>query len=445
MSKLAKNAEGNIEYHPHPEYLPASLPSDFLPPISSWLTLGGLFLCTAVGVVIGLAAFTPYRVTVKAPSRIRPVGKIRIIQSAVFGKVKNIQVSSNQIVKRGDMIASLDNSELLIQIKQLQDSIEQDISQLARINAQVEAIAQKIIAENNKINSTIASAEAEFSRQKRKYQDRTITTVAEVAEIQASLKLAQEEYNRYLQLANTGAISILQLREKEAALETAFARLRKVKVALNPSSAGMKIAQKQILSAQATGKASLSDLNAAQEELRQQKAEIANNLYYNRQELKKVQSRIQDTIIRSPVEGTIQELYLRYENQVVEKGDLLARIVPSNSPLKIKAWVAPEDISKVQVGQQALMKVSACPYPDYGVLSGTVSTIAPDSIQKKSSSNNITNVGFEVTIKPSNVLMNSKKKQCQVQIGMEGRTEIVTQEETVLSFMLRKARILTDL
>lgn len=297
MSKLVNNAQGNIEYHPHPEYLPASIPSDFLPPISNWLTLGGLFLSATVGVVIGLAAFTPYRATVKAPSRIRPVGGIHIIQSAISGKVKNIQVSDNQIVKKGDIIASLDNSELLLKINQLQGSIE-------------------------------------------KGTDKTINTLAEVAEIEALLK---------------------------------------------------------------------------------------------------------DTIIRSPVEGTIQQLDLRYENQVVEQGDLLARIVPSNSPLKIKAWFAPEDISKLEVGQQALMKVSACPYPDYGVLSGTVSTIAPDSIQKKSSSNIFTDVGFEVTIQPNNILMKSKKKQCKVQIGMEGRTEIVTQEETVLSFMLRKARILTNL
>ena len=297
MSKLGNNAQSNIEYHPHPEYLPASLPSDFLPPISNWLTLGGLFLSATVGVIIGLAAFTPYRATVKAPSRIRPGGGIHMIQSAISGKVKNIQVSNNQIVKKGDIIASLDNSKLLLKIKQLQGSSEKDTG-------------------------------------------KTINTLAEVAEIEALLK---------------------------------------------------------------------------------------------------------DTIIRSPVEGTIQQLDLRYENQVVEKGDLLARIVPSNSPLKIKALVAPEDISKVEVGQQALMKVSACPYPDYGILSGTVSTIAPDSIQKKSSPNNLSNVGFEVTIKPNNVLMNSKTKQCQVQIGMEGRTEIVTQEETVLSFILRKARILTDL
>lgn len=297
MSKLGNNAQGNIEYHPHPDYLPASLPSDFLPPISNWLTLGGLLLSATVGVVVGLAAFTPYRATVNASSRIRPVGGIHIIQSAISGKVKNIQVRNNQIVKKGDIIASLDKSKLLLKINQLQGNSE-------------------------------------------KGTGKTINTLAEVAEIEALLK---------------------------------------------------------------------------------------------------------DTIIRSSVEGTIQELYLRYENQVVEKGEILARIVPSNSPLKIKAWVAPEDISKVEVGQPALMKVSACPYPDYGVLSGIVSSIAPDSIQKKSSSNNLTNVGFEVIIKPSNVLMKSKTKQCQVQIGMEGRTEIVTQEETVLSFMLRKARILADL
>ena len=329
MSKLADNSEGNIKYHLHPEYLPSSLPSDFLPPISRWLILGGLFLATTVGIVISLAATIPYRAMVKAPSRIRPVGEIRIAQSAISGKVKNIPVTSNQIVKQGEIIASLDNSELLIQIRHLQGSIDRETTQLARINEQIKSVEQKVVAEKEQLN--------------------------------------------------------------------------------------------------------------------QQKAKITNNLHHNQQELEQTKTKLQDTIIRSPIAGTIQQLHLRNDNQVVQAGEILARIAPSNTPLKIKAWVAPEDISQVEVGQQALTKVSACPYSDYGVLSGTVSSVSPDSMKTKDGANNSHDFDYEVTIKSSNLVLNSATKQCQIQTGMEGRTEIITHEETVLTFMLRKARILTDL
>lgn len=404
-----------------------------------------MLLLGTVGICLGIVAFTPYTVMIKAPARIRPRGELRIVQSAVAGKVKSIGVTNNQVVKEEDIIVYLDDSELISKKKQLQNSIRQDSIQLARIDSQIAAIKQKVIAENNKTNSTVASAEAELNRQKRKYEDRKITTVAEVAEIEAALKLAREEYNRYQQLANTGAISALQLKEKEAALETAVARLRKVKVALNPSSAEIAIAQKQITQARATGKAILATLTAAQEQLRQQKAEIAQNIYRDRQELNIIQSKLQDTIITSPVTGTIQKIHLRNHHQVVRSGDIVAYIAPSNTPLEIKAWVTPEDISKLEIEQKVLMKVSACSYPDYGVLAGTVSAVAPDSIQAQDRGNKTIDASYEVTIQPDSLSLSSGKKRCNIQAGMEGRVEIITREETVLTFMLRKARLFTDL
>ena len=438
-------ADSNQYSNHHPDYLRPSVPSDFLPPISRWITIGGVFLFGTVGTVLGTIAFTAYTVTVKAPARIRPNGELRIVQSAVGGKVKRIQVKNNQILKKGDVIASLDDYELIIQKKKLKSNLEQDIIQLARINDQIRALEQKIIAEDNRINSNIASAEVELSRQQRIYQDKTITTVAEVAEKQATLKLAQEEYSRYQKLANTGAISLLQLKEKEAALETAIARLTKVKAALNPSKAAIEIAQKQIIRAKARGKANIASFTTEKEQLRQQKAKITNNLSRNQQELERVKIKLQDTIIRSSSDGTIQKLHLRNFNQVVQPGDILAHIAPSNTPLEIKAWVSPKDISKIKIGQQTLIKISACPYPDYGTLSGNVHSVSPDSSQSQDSQKNITNTGYEVIIQPQNLSLYSGEKKCVLQTGMEGKAEIISQKETVLTFLLRRARLLADL
>jgi len=47
-----------------------------------------------------------------------------------------------------------------------------------------------------------------------------------VEEASAALELAREEMNRYQQLANTGAIAELQVKEKEQAFIAAQARLK---------------------------------------------------------------------------------------------------------------------------------------------------------------------------------------------------------------------------
>jgi multidrug efflux pump subunit AcrA (membrane-fusion protein) len=50
-----------------------------------------------------------------------------------------------------------------------------------------------------------------------------------------------------------------------------------------------------------------------------------------------------------------------------------------------------------------------------------------------------------VTIKPETLVLGKGKNPCHIQLGMEGRVDIVSREETVLKFFLRKARLIADL
>ncbi|MEH2392950.1 MAG: hypothetical protein V7K21_15305 [Nostoc sp.] len=51
-------------------------------------------------------------------------------------------------------------------------------------------------------------------------------------EPETAAELAREEINRYQQLGNTGAIAILQIKEKEQAFKAAVARLERAKAGL---------------------------------------------------------------------------------------------------------------------------------------------------------------------------------------------------------------------
>ena len=86
------------------------------------------------------------------------------------------------------------------------------------------------------------------------------------------------------------------------------------------------------------------------------------------------------------------------------------------------------------------MRVSAYPYPDYGVLEGKVSAIAPDAI---SSGTNNTPY-YEVTIQPQNTYLVKRDRQYFIHPGMEVTADIIATEETVLTFAIRKARLLAD-
>ena len=479
--------------------------NDFMPAISLWTRLGGMFLAGSVGLLIALSAFTPYKVTVKANAAIRPDGKIKVVQAETPGTIVSIQAQENQTIKQGDVIATIDNSSLETETNLLQNQIQQAQLQLQQLAAQQSALNRQILAETERINNSVAEAEAELNRTRRDFRDRKITSSAQVEEAQANLNLAQVELEqahadlissqatlesqraalksaeskltRYESIAKTGALSKDRMEEaklaylqqeqevrsqqaiveraqsaisrQRQAIAAAQARLNNMVAALNPSNAEIAIAQKRITQAQASGEATLATLNREREVLKQQTIDTQKQLErYNRQ-LQQTRKNSDRTVIKAPSNGTLFQLNLRNSGQNVQSGTEIAKIAPENSSLLAKAYVKPQDINQITIGQPAQLRISACPYPDYGTLKGEVTQVSPDAIatQGGSTEDNIANSQglYEVTIQPESLTLSQGAHQCGLQLGMEGEADIIAKEETVLKFFLRKARLVADL
>lgn len=439
--------------NPIPKSLHIATPEEFLPNISPRLTLAGVACLIIFGSGIFLASVLKFKTTIKAPAILRPVGELRLVQAPTEGTIAHIEVKDNQVVEKGEAIAYLDDSRLQTKKKQLQASIAQNQQQIQQIDAQLQSLDRQIAAETDKMQRAIASAQAELKLSQRQYEDRKITTVAEVTEAEAALELTTEELARYQQLANTGAIAQLQLKEREAARKTAEAKLQRVQAAINPSNAAVTMAREKIAQASADGKATLARLNQQKEELVQRRTEIEARLSSDRLELQQITTELKNTVIRAPVSGSLQKLNLRNTKQVVRPGDEIAQISPKDAPLIVKAFVASADIGKLEINQNVQIRVFACPYPDYGILQGMVSAVSPDVFMSQNNStgafkeNNTFTAGgsYEVTIKPESFKLRSGNQECILQAGMEGTADILSKQETLLQFLLKKARLLTNL
>ncbi len=493
-------------------FLPSIQTNEFLPPISRWTTFGGLFILVVLGLAVPVAAVVKYKVTVKAQAVVRPAGELRIVQAATQGQVMEIYVKGNQTVNLGDAIATIDDSRLQTKKSQLQTNIQQGKLQLVQINAQINALNTQIRAEIDRINRTIASAEAELRGRDRAYHDKKITTISQLKEADANVQIAQQELqvgqaqlgsaqanlnaaiaswgaakskrNRYEKVEKEGALSRDQLEEAQLAakqqqqavtaqkaaveaqkqtierlkqaVKAAIARRNSAQAALNPSNAEVAIATERIAQEKAAGEANKATLEKEHQTLIKQRIEIEKQLERSLSELKQVEFDLNQTTITATADGIISKLNLRNPGQTVRAGEEIVQIVPKKAPKVIKAAVSSESKDKIKVGQKVQMRVGACPYPDYGTLGGKVKTIAPDTIVSQSNANgsNQTNATskvtasgafYEVTIEPEKLALGRTKKKCQIQLGMDGRADIITREETVLQFFLRKARLITDL
>ncbi|MDV2995824.1 MAG: Leukotoxin export protein LtxD [Chroococcidiopsis sp. SAG 2025] len=430
----------------NPESLRIVESEEFLPSISPTVTIGGGVLVVAFSAAVSLAATLNYNVTVKAPASIR--GEVQIVQSASDGVVRNITVKENQLVKKGDAIAYVDNSQILTRRNQLLDSVQQSRSQLRQISSQLSSIDSQIAAESNLSTRSVASAQAELQLQQRDYLAKQQTAIAEVQVAQASLDLAREEMQRYRQLANTGAIPILQVKEKEQAYKAAQAKVNQAKANLNPSNATVSIANERIAQEEARGMATVAALQKERKNLVSNQIELQNQVARDTKEVQQMGVELSKTMILSPTDGTVLKLELRNPGQVVSTGQAIAQISRTNSRLDIKTYVPGAEISKIKPGQQVQMRVSACPYPDYGTLKGVVKTVAPDVVPTASgaASESPTPAGaYEVTIQPNTWFVGTGDRLCRLQPGMEGTVDIISKSETPLQFVLRKARILSGI
>ena len=500
--------------NPQPNFLPPVQTNEFLPPISRWTTFGGLFILFVLGLAVPIAAITKYKVTVQAQAVVRPTGELRIVQAATQGQVMQIYVNENQTVKKGDVIATIDDSRLQTKKNQLETNIQQAILQLVQINAQINALNTQIRAQSDRINRTIASAQAELRGRNRAFLEKKITTVSELKEADANIRIAEKELqeaearlksahanlrsteaalgaakskrNRYASVAKEGALSKDQMEEAQLAVKqqeqavraqtavieaqkqiierlkqavkAAIARRSRAQAALNPSNAEVTVATERIAQEKASGEADKATLEKEHQALIKQRIEIEKQLERDRSELKQINNDLKQTTITATEDGIISKLNLRNPYQTVRAGEEIVQIVPNNAQPVIKASIGSEDKGKIKVGQKVQMRVSACPYPDYGTLNGEVKTISPDAIipQKNSGAFPHTNnthtrqttsraAFYEVNIKPKKLVLGHTQKKCYIQLGMNGRADIITQEETVLRFFLRKARLITDL
>lgn len=435
-----------------PVFLLPAAPGDFLPPIGNWPTVGGIVMLLGFVGAVGLSAVLPYTVTVQASARIRPAGDLRIVQATAEGTVELIAIEENQRVEKGNVIVAIDDSQLLTTQRQLETGLERGREQLDRLNGQLETINRQIAAQTKASERDAAAYMAELELEQSDYRERQLVTQADVDAVDAEVALAREEYQRYQQLADSGGISQLQVLERESALNAALARLERAKASLNPSEAPVSRALERLEQIRSSNVAALAALNREREALLQKQLELEEQLLQEEDDLAQVEVDLQNTVVRAPVAGIIQQLNLRNIEQVVGRGDEIAKIAPIDTELVIEAFVASRDINLVEVGQTAQMRVSSCPYPDFGTLTGTVFAIAPDVSVSESGSGQqdnklpTTSDGFyKVQINPSTLEMTLKGRNCLLQAGMEGRLDIETVRESILSFLLRKARLLSNI
>lgn len=100
-------------------------------------------------------------------------------------------------------------------------------------------------------------------------------------------------------------------------------------------------------------------------------------------------------------------------------------ITPQQSSYVVKGSMQASGAGKVKAGQKVLIRLTAYPYEEYGLLQGTVMFAEA----------NVADTNFQVNIHLDHLLQTTTGKEIPVQPRLDGTAEILTEDKSVLQRM----------
>jgi membrane fusion protein, adhesin transport system len=145
-----------------------------------------------------------------------------------------------------------------------------------------------------------------------------------------------------------------------------------------------------------------------------------------------LEDQVTRTIVRAPMNGIVQTLFVHTIGGVVRPGADIMEIVPSDEALVVEVKIKPSDIAFIYYGQKAIAKFSAYDFSIYGGLTGKVILISADTIKDEKD-----NVFYTVRIKTDKNYIGRSGKRLKLLPGMTVSVDIITGQKSVLDYILK--------
>lgn len=387
-------------------------------------------------VLVVWAAFAPIDEVTRGEGKVIPSRQLQIIQSADGGVIENVFVEEGARVSKNDLLVRIDPTRFVA-------SVQEGSVRAFALAAKVKRLRAQINNETLQLNysDAVTSEQVQVLRQEQGYYKTSVKDLSnrlsvareqrtqrqqELSEVQARVSAAEKSYRMSTQelqatqpLLASGAVSeieILRLQRDQAAADgerlQAAARVRQVK-------ASIQEAESRLLEVGST----------ARNQWRAELSEASSQLNSLKKSVAGLADRVTRSEIRSPVNGTVQRVLVNTIGGVVQPGNAVIEIVPSDDRLLIEAKIAPKDIAFLHPGLPATIKLHAYDFSIYGGIPATIQHISADTITDERD-NTFYIVHAATTDKDS-------AKHLSVIPGMTAQLDIMTGKKTILSYLLK--------
>jgi HlyD family secretion protein len=255
-----------------------------------------------------------------------------IVSPQITGRIVNLTVDEGTAVKKGQLIAELDNKEL--------------VASLAATKANVSSLEAQVNEANHNYTWTNGQTDASVTEARA----RVTSSSAQLAPARAQLWRDQQDLKRMQELFAKGEVSAQDRDHAEAAVRISQANVEALEEAVRAESAAVEVAlanRKQV----DARKSAINTTVAQLEQARASAAEMAVQLGYTR--------------IYAPIDGIVS-VRVAKQGEVVAQGSPIVVIVDIND-LWVRADVEETYIDSIKFGEKLSVKL-----PSGDIIEGSV-------------------------------------------------------------------------
>ena len=373
----------------------------------------------------------------RGSGKVIPTHKIQVVQNLEGGIISKVFVKEGDIVKVDQPLLKLQDIRFSSSFEENNIKVSELKAKMVRLNA--EAHDKPLIVPNSTdknfqsllldeeglyysdISQLQSSLDVILSQLKQR-KNELVEAKAKKRQFQRSLGLIEEEISIKKPLVERGVVPDIDFitlkREKNdimGSLEAATLSIPRIRSTIEESK-------------KKYDEVKLIFQNKAKRELNEVKAEYSRI----KESMTALGDRVYRTVVRSPVAGTIKQLFVNTRGGVIKPGMDIVEIVPNEDSLIIEAKMKPSDIAFLHVGQKAIIKLTAYDFSIYGGLEGEVGFISADTITDDDD-----NTFYLVHVKADKDYLDYKNEKLYVKVGMVTSVDVLTGKKTVLDYLLK--------
>ncbi|KYC37679.1 hemolysin D [Scytonema hofmannii PCC 7110] len=418
--------------------------------------------------------------TGSARGRLEPKGSTQKLDSPAQGTVNFVRVKEGENVTAGQVLLELDSDVLKTELDQVQEKLQglqnqkanfdilrnqlklslrtqqqqNQAQELAKLS-QVEQARQNLDA----LKTTYNIQKEEKLAQVNQTQQALNSSIADRKLAQVRLQSAQEKVPRYKKAFEEGVMSQDRFNEVEQAVKENYERFLQAQTAINQAQESLK---EQQSSYQKTLHQAKSDIQQAELRLQQEQRSYESLLHTGKlanlkteEQFKELQTQVntlQSEIaqtktqitslkiqmrqrqVRSPINGVIFDLPITKAGAVLQPGQRVAQIAPKDADVVLKASIPIQESGLLKLGMPVKVKFDAFPFQEYGIVSGKLRWISPDSKVTETPQGNVESFELEVSLDRSYV--QNGNKRILLSPGQTANAEIVLRQRRVIDLVV---------